>query len=85
MSKGRKTGLEKLSTAWSLLRLAHEGGTADARDAQALLLERYRRAVYRYLVGALKNESEAEDLFQEFAFRFVRGDFRNAAPEAGRF
>ena len=48
-------------------------------------MERYFGAVYRYLLAVLKNEADAEDLAQEFALRFLRGDFRRASPDAGRF
>jgi RNA polymerase sigma-70 factor (ECF subfamily) len=83
----RQTGLERISTAWTLVRQAQaiHSHPEAAREAQTLLIERYRRAVYRYLLGAVRDPEQAEELFQEFAFRFVRGDFRNAAPSAGRF
>jgi RNA polymerase sigma-70 factor (ECF subfamily) len=48
-------------------------------------MERYYTGAYHYLLGALRNEDEALDLFQEFAVRFLRGDFRRADPERGRF
>jgi RNA polymerase sigma-70 factor (ECF subfamily) len=48
-------------------------------------LQRYGAAVYRYLLGALRDEVAAEELFQEFALRFVRGDFHRADPGRGRF
>ena len=39
----------------------------------------------RYLIGAVRDADAADDLFQDFAYRFLRGDFRNAHPERGRF
>jgi RNA polymerase sigma-70 factor (ECF subfamily) len=42
-------------------------------------------SVYRYLLGALRDRDAADDLFQEFALRFLRGAFRNADPQRGRF
>jgi RNA polymerase sigma-70 factor (ECF subfamily) len=36
-------------------------------------------------LSALRNADAADDLFQEFALRFVRGDFKRADPERGRF
>jgi RNA polymerase sigma-70 factor (ECF subfamily) len=74
-----------MSTPWSLIRRAHEGDPSAARDAQRELIERYRRAAYRYLLRAVRSSEAAEELFQEFAFRLIRGDFRNANPSAGRF
>src|SRR5204862_1035092 len=49
------------------------------------VLERYQSAAYRYLLGGVRNLDAADELFQEFALRFVRGDFRRADPERGRF
>src|SRR5262249_20799265 len=72
-------------TNWDLLRQAH-GPTADERQlAQEEVLKRYTPAIYRYLRGAVGDEDLAGDLVQEFALRFVRGDFRWVAPERGRF
>jgi RNA polymerase sigma-70 factor (ECF subfamily) len=48
-------------------------------------MSRYCGAVYRYLLGAVRDEEAALELFQEFALRFMRGDFRRADPERGRF
>jgi RNA polymerase sigma-70 factor (ECF subfamily) len=64
---------------------AHNDTTRGAADAQRLLMQRYCGAVYRYLLGALHDEDAANDLFQEFAVRFLRGDFRGADPARGRF
>lgn len=74
--------LSRIATLWSLMRQAHQGGDVDARQA---LLERYAGAVHRYLCGALHGAAEADDLFQEFALRFLRGDFAGADPGRGRF
>jgi len=49
------------------------------------LMQRYCGAVYRYLLRAVRDPHVAEDLTQEFALRFIRGSFRNADPERGRF
>ena len=48
-------------------------------------MQRYCGSVYRYLLGALRNGDAAIELFQEFAMRFVRGDFHRASPTRGRF
>ncbi len=77
--------LSEISTIWSALRLAHEGSPSAASAAQQLLLERYRPAVYRYLRQAVGDPAAAEDLTQEWALALVRGEFRNADPERGRF
>jgi DNA-directed RNA polymerase specialized sigma24 family protein len=77
--------LSQISTAWTLIAHA-QGGPADADTAaQAALVGRYQAAVYRYLLGALRDPDAADELFQEFALRLVRGDFRRADASRGRF
>jgi RNA polymerase sigma-70 factor (ECF subfamily) len=41
--------------------------------------------VHRYLLSALHDPHAASDLSQEFALRFLRGDFHRADPSRGRF
>jgi RNA polymerase sigma-70 factor (ECF subfamily) len=77
--------LSRITTMWSMVFQAH-GGQADAANAaQRVLMQRYNGAIYRYLLAALRNPDAADELSQEFALRFVRGDFRRADPERGRF
>jgi RNA polymerase sigma-70 factor (ECF subfamily) len=77
--------LSQIATLWTMLLQANKGsGDADGL-AQAAVLERYQSAIYRYLLGAVRDPDAADELFQEFALRFVRGDFRRADPERGRF
>ncbi len=70
---------------WSIVRQAHNPETNDFQQAQRELLNRYGGAVRRYALAALRNEEAADDVFQEFALRFVRGDFGKANPDKGRF
>jgi RNA polymerase sigma-70 factor (ECF subfamily) len=74
-----------ISTLWSVVALAHAGTSETARVALHRLLERYGGAILRYLTASLHNPAAAEELFQEFALRFLCGDFRLADPERGRF
>ncbi len=76
--------LSRISTIWTLVYQAH-GAPADAAAAQRELMQRYGGAAHRYLLGALRDPDAADELFQEFALRFVRGDFKNARAERGRF
>jgi RNA polymerase sigma-70 factor (ECF subfamily) len=75
--------LSNISTCWSVVQRAH--GAAQSQGARHALLDRYGGAVYRYLHGAIRNPSAAEELYQEFALRLLRGDFHRAAPQYGRF
>lgn len=77
--------LSELSTAWTLLLQSFEGPADQVKEARRLLLERYGTPVYRYLRAAVGDPDTADELYQEFALRFVRGDFRHAHPERGRF
>jgi RNA polymerase sigma-70 factor (ECF subfamily) len=79
------TRLSQVATQWTLLAEAQGNGQAGASAAWCGLMHRYCGAVYRYLAGAVRNEDVALELFQEFAVRFLRGDFRLADPAKGRF
>src|SRR5262245_40888920 len=77
--------LSLISTHWSLLSRAHDGAGAEVQAAQRQLLDCYGGAVRRYLLGAVRDPDVAEDLFQEFACKFLRGSLRGADPGRGRF
>ena len=77
--------LTHISTLWTVVRKAHGGDDAAARTAQALLIERYSPAVYHYLLAVLRDEHAADEVFQEFALRLLRGSFTCANPSRGRF
>jgi RNA polymerase sigma-70 factor (ECF subfamily) len=77
--------LNRISTLWTVVCRAHDGPREVAAPAQEVLLRRYGRAVHRYLLGALHDAEAADDLSQEFALRFLRGDFRGADRQRGRF
>lgn len=74
--------LSRIDTLWSLVHRAHGG---EPGQAVADLFARYGGAVHRYLRASLRDPDAADDLFQEFALRVVRGDFRNADLGKGRF
>jgi RNA polymerase sigma-70 factor (ECF subfamily) len=77
--------LSQIATVWTALDQAHRGVPEAASAAQRQLLERYTPAIYRYLFSIVRNADAADELFQEFALRLVRGDFRRADPQRGRF
>jgi RNA polymerase sigma-70 factor (ECF subfamily) len=79
------TRLSRISTQWTLVFQAHQGQADAATLARQVLMQRYCGAVYRYVLGALRDPDAAEDLAQEFALRLVRGDFKRADPGRGRF
>jgi RNA polymerase sigma-70 factor (ECF subfamily) len=79
------TRLSRIETMWTDVFEAHSGPGAGSAAAQQRLLARYCGAIYRYLRGALRDADAADELSQEFALRFVRGDFKKADPGKGRF
>jgi RNA polymerase sigma-70 factor (ECF subfamily) len=76
--------LNRLSTHWDEIVAAHGDGSS-ARAAQCAVLRRYSRAVFTFLRVATGDPQIAEDLSQEFALRFVRGDFHRLDTGRGRF
>jgi RNA polymerase sigma-70 factor (ECF subfamily) len=81
---GTDERLSRIETHWTALARAH-GEATDAHAARNRLLLRYSGAVYRYLLGAVRDPDAAADLCQEFAVRFLRGDFHRADRDRGRF
>jgi RNA polymerase sigma-70 factor (ECF subfamily) len=79
------THLSQIATRWSLLWEANGNDPAHRSAARGELLLRYVAPVYRYLRAVVRDSARAEDLCQEFALRFLRGDFRHADPNRGRF
>src|SRR5947207_152703 len=77
--------LSRIATRWTMVFAAHRGPDSVERGMLPTLLLRYSGAAYRYLLGAVRDPDRAEDLCQEFAVRFLRGDFHRAAPGRGRF
>jgi RNA polymerase sigma-70 factor (ECF subfamily) len=77
--------LDDIETAWPLLQQALTGTPEARRRAQGQVLKRYRPAVYRYLLAGLRDTDAAEELWQEFALHFLRGDFRHADAHRDRF
>ncbi|QDT11231.1 RNA polymerase sigma factor [Planctomycetes bacterium K23_9] len=86
LPQGRDEGrLSQIQTNWTEVFGSCNEQPSVASQAQRDLLVRYAGPVYRYLRGAVRDPDVADDLAQEFAFRIVRGDFRNANPGRGRF
>ncbi len=77
--------LSQIETHWTAVFKAHQVRSAEAIAAQAELVRRYGGAVHRYLLASLRDPEAADELSQEFALRFLRGDFKNADPGKGRF
>jgi RNA polymerase sigma-70 factor (ECF subfamily) len=86
MGEGTYGGrLSQIATPWADLDQASAGILPALDAARRRLLLRYSTAVYSYLLGAVRNPDIADDLFQEFAVRLMRGAFRGADPRRGRF
>ena len=77
--------LSQIETLWSVVHQAHQTDEAAARDAQRKLLKQYGNAIQRYLKTKIRDSAVVDDIYQDFAIKFVRGDFHKASPEIGRF
>lgn len=77
--------LSRIETLWTLVCQVQQGTVVSAATAQEKLLVRYSPAIQRYLLGALRDPEAADELYQEFALRFVRGDLKGADRQRGRF
>ncbi len=84
MTESDAERLSQIATSWTLLVRAHHDKGDERHAAFAELLPRYCRAIERYL-RRLVGDVAAKDLSQEFAVRFLRGEFRHADPRRGRF
>jgi RNA polymerase sigma-70 factor (ECF subfamily) len=77
--------LASIDTCWRTVQEAHAGPAGAAVPARQALVQRYHGPAQRYLFKAVHDRDAAEALSQEFALRLLRGDFRHANPENGRF
>jgi len=77
--------ISQIETLWPVLMKALEAPSPEMAAAQEVILKRYRPAIYRYLLACLGNADAADEVYQDFALKFVQGDFRKANPEKGRF
>jgi len=77
--------LSRIETLWSVVRRANDGSLEKAKQAQETLLERYGGAIRRYLLGSLRSEDAADEVFQEFSLKLVGGAFQKADASHGRF
>ena len=76
--------LSRIDTQWSVVKQAHDSGV-DGSPARAMLVERYGPAIRRYLLASLRDEDTANELFQDFALRLIKGKFKNADEHRGKF
>ena len=76
-----------ITTNWEQILEAHRThhGNEEIHPAKLDVLRKYLVCVFQYLRGATGDYHVSEDLTQDFALRFLRGDFRNVSPEKGRF
>ena len=77
--------LSRIDTLWSIVQRAHGDDLVEQLPAQQQLLDLYGSAIKRYLLAATRNEDVADDLFQQFAVKFINGDFKSADPNRGQF
>jgi DNA-directed RNA polymerase specialized sigma24 family protein len=77
--------LSRLTTHWGQIEQIKSDRASLVQAAQNALILRYGKPIKRYLLGSLRDPDAADEVAQEFALRLVKGYFRNADPERGRF
>ncbi len=77
--------LSRIETLWSVVRHSQDTDSELSVSAQQQLLNLYGSAIKRYLLAALRDQDAADELFQQFALKFVEGGFRNADESKGQF
>ena len=75
--------LSRIETQWSVVNKAHNSKSNEPALSQ--LLETYGPAIKRYLMASMRNPEAVDEVFQEFALKLVRGDFRVADSKKGQF
>ena len=80
-----KSRLSRIETLWSVVCEAHDGDVGRRRPAQEVLMQRYGPAIKQYLLASLQDAEHAEEVFQEFALKFIKGDLKHVCPEKGKF
>jgi RNA polymerase sigma-70 factor (ECF subfamily) len=83
--KDRPDHLTQIETIAQLM--AEAKGEGDpAKQARKELVLLYYGAAFRYILAILRDETTAQEIAQNFAVRFMQGDFvRKANPGRGRF
>lgn len=79
------TRLNQIATLWTVVRRAHDDPGSQGREARQALLECYGGAIRKYLLGALRNPDDADELAQDFAVKFLNGNLKGADQTRGRF
>jgi RNA polymerase sigma factor (sigma-70 family) len=77
--------LSQLSTQWTMLTDAYDVSTEEFDRALQFQTLRYLSAVHRYLLKTVHDPEAVQELNQEFATRFLEGNFLKYDPKIGRF
>lgn len=77
--------ISRIETLWSMVRTAQGDEGSNSSAAKQQMIDRYGPAIRKYLLGATRNEDVADELFQEFAVRFLTGQYSSADADRGRF
>jgi DNA-directed RNA polymerase specialized sigma24 family protein len=74
------------TTHWTVVLQAGGGGSAEAHEAWSKLCETYWFPLYAFMRRQGYDTDEAQDLTQEFFYRFLqRNSLANVDPAAGKF
>jgi DNA-directed RNA polymerase specialized sigma24 family protein len=74
------------TTDWTVIHQAADGGSAEAREAWSSLCQTYWPPLYAFIRRQGYDPDEAQDLAQEFFYRFLRTDpLSHVSSAAGKF
>src|SRR5262249_43762356 len=80
------TGRDFETTHWTVVLTARDGDGVSGREALASLCATYWYPLYAFVRRQGSSPHEAEDLTQEFFFRFLeRHSLESVRPSAGKF
>ena len=77
--------LSRINTSWATIKNAVEPENDARIAAQEELIYFYSKAIRKYILAAVKDESAAEEIFQLFFLKLCSGEFSKADPEVGSF
>ena len=74
--------LNQIETVWTMVHGSYDEEPSVANSSRTDFLDRYGPAAKRYLLGALRDPEAADELYQEFALRYLRGDLRSGSERS---
>jgi RNA polymerase sigma-70 factor (ECF subfamily) len=77
--------LSQIPTAQEWVNQLHHGSPQQRQSARQWFVERYQTAIRRYLLGITRDDTTAEELFQDFMVRVFEGRLGGFDAQQGKF